>query len=214
MPATYRNRETHWWDGSQIYGSTAERIVAGTIGPGGQYCSRRNGSILTSAGSSVSIRSTRLNSPASMATGGLGSRCLPISSTREHNAIADHLRVDYPEKHDEWIFHKARLINAALMTKIHAVEWTPAILNTPTLRFGMRGNWWGILGEHYERAYGRDKRLERLTGIPGSQASHHAAPYSITEEFVAVYRMHSLMPDTFNFRTASSDDHIETRGAR
>ena len=43
---------------------------------------------------------------------------------------------------------------------------------------------------------------ELLGGILGSKADHHAAPYSLTEEFVAVYRMHPLMPDDFAFHSA------------
>src|SRR4029453_2802473 len=34
-------------------------------------------------------------------------------------------------------------------------------------------------------------------GIPGSATEHHTAPYSLTEEFVSVYRMHPLLPDDF-----------------
>ena len=37
-------------------------------------------------------------------------------------------------------------------------------------------------------------------------------PYSLTEEFVAVYRMHPLIPDEFTFR--SLDDDRVHRGAR
>ena len=28
-------------------------------------------------------------------------------------------------------------------------------MNSPEGRFAMRGNFWGLLGEHYARAYGR-----------------------------------------------------------
>ena len=34
-----------------------------------------------------------------------------------------------------------RLINAAVMVKIHTVEWTPAILNNTALRAGVYLNW-------------------------------------------------------------------------
>ena len=40
---------------------------------------------------------------------------------------------------------KARLINAALMAKIHTVEWTPAIIAHPTTQLAMRANWWGLM---------------------------------------------------------------------
>ena len=38
------------------------------------------------------------------------------------------------------------------------------------------------------------------SGIPGSETNHHAAPYALTEEFVAVYRMHPLMRDNIDLR--------------
>ena len=43
---------------------------------------------------------------------------------------------------------------------------------------------------------------ELLGGIVGSNTDHHTAPYSLTEEFVAVYRMHPLIPDELTFRSA------------
>ena len=46
---------------------------------------------------------------------------------------------------------------------------------------------------------------EVLRGIPGSPTDHHGVPYSLTEEFVAVYRMHPLIPDEFTFRSLDDD---------
>lgn len=51
---------------------------------------------------------------------------------------------------------------------------------------------------------------ELLGGIVGSHADHHSAPYSLTEEFVAVYRMHPLMPDAFTFRSVVDNSEIGT----
>ena len=45
----------------------------------------------------------------------------------------------------------------------------------------------------------------------GSHADHHSAPYSLTEEFVSVYRMHPLIPDRFTFRSLASGAVLETR---
>ena len=36
---------------------------------------------------------------------------------------------------------------------------------------------------------------------PRLATDHHGVPYSLTEEFVAVYRMHPLLPDDFTFRS-------------
>ena len=53
----------------------------------------------------------------------------------------------HPELSDDDTFDKARLINAALMAKIHTVEWTPAVISHPTTKLAMKINWWGLAGE-------------------------------------------------------------------
>lgn len=81
------------------------------------------------------------------------------------------------------------------MAKIHTVEWTPAILAHPALKIAMNANWWGLAGETLNKLVGRiSKTSEAISGIPGSGAGQDGVPYSLTEEFVSVYRMHSLVP--------------------
>ncbi len=210
MPAAFRNFETHWWDGSQIYGSTAERLrqvrgdAQGNLVPGGKLHLEPNGRFKIDPANGVEMAGVNIGY-------WLGLSIFMVLFTREHNVIADRLKADYPNAEDEWIFHKARLINAALMTKIHTVEWTPSILNTPTLRYAMRGNWWGIMGEAYEKAWGREASSDLIQGIPGSNADHHSAMYSMTEEFISVYRMHSLIPDEVTFRSLNGNAVLETQ---
>ncbi|MDZ4791874.1 MAG: peroxidase family protein [Hyphomicrobiales bacterium] len=210
MPAAYRNFETHWWDGSQIYGSTAERLrqvrsdAGGKLVPGGKLHLEADHRFKIDPANGVEMAGVNIGY-------WLGLSIFMVLLTREHNAIADHLKADYPNADDEWIFNKARLINAALMTKIHTVEWTPSILNTPALRYAMRGNWWGVMGEAYEKAWGREAASDLIQGIPGSNADHHSAMYSMTEEFISVYRMHSLIPDDMTFRRLNGNAVIETQ---
>ncbi|MEX2520706.1 MAG: peroxidase family protein, partial [Paracoccaceae bacterium] len=127
---------------------------------------------------------------------------------REHNAIVARLRIDHPQASGEWLFQKARLVNAALLAKIHTVEWTPALMDSPVGRMAMRGNYWGLTGERFNRAFGRVSDSEVISGIPGSPTDHHGAPYAMTEEFTSVYRLHSLLPDDFSFRSAKDDSTI------
>jgi hypothetical protein len=75
----------------------------------------------------------------------------------------------------------------------------------------MNANWWGLVGERITRRVGRIGTSEVLSGIPGSPTDHHAAPYSLTEEFVAVYRMHPLLPDEFTFRSVEDDRVLQER---
>src|SRR6185503_9677765 len=83
----------------------------------------------------------------------IGLSVLHTLFAREHNSIVDRLRVEYPAADGEWLFQKARLVNAALMAKIHTTEWTPALMNSPIGRFVMRTNWWGMTGEHFTKAF-------------------------------------------------------------
>ena len=98
----------------------------------------------------------------------LGLALLHTLFTREHNAICDRLRSEHPDWTDDRLFDKARLINAALMAKIHTVEWTPAIIAHPTTTFGMRANWWGMLGERLQAPRRTLGEARCSSGIPGS----------------------------------------------
>ena len=131
--------------------------------------------------------------------------------TREHNAICDHLRENAPgEWTDERLYDVARLVNSAVMAKIHTVEWTPAVLQHPTLDLAMKGNWHGILGQKFRRKFGRIGSGEILSGILGSKTEHHHTPYALTEEFVTMYRLHPLIPDEVTFRSLTDDSELET----
>jgi hypothetical protein len=209
-PATFLNTETHWWDASQIYGSSAERQERVRRHPGtGRPLP--DGKLHLEAGrlppDEAGIELAGMNR-----NWWLGLSVMHTLFAREHNAICDRLKIEYPDQDGEWLFQKARLINAALLAKIHTVEWTPAMLDTPELRFGMRGNWWGALGEDYFLANGRFSDNEIVSGIPGAPAEHHGVPYAITEEFVAVYRMHPLLPDDFDFRALEDGRSLKACG--
>jgi hypothetical protein len=130
---------------------------------------------------------------------------------REHNAICDFLKSKHADWADDELFDKARLINAALMAKIHTTEWTPAIISHPVVKLAMRTNWYGLTGDELQEIFEFLDDSEVLGGIIGSKADHHAAPYSLTEEFIAVYRMHPLMPDEFEFRSVTTGDVLEQR---
>ena len=131
----------------------------------------------------------------------------------EHNAICDRLHEAFPDWEEERLFQTARLINTALIAKIHTLEWTPAILGHPTLQIGMRANWWGILTERLTKVLGRVKTLpgiqEEISGIPGSMKDHGSAPYAMTEEFVTVYRMHPLIPDDYRLYSLQTDELLD-----
>jgi len=209
-PPTYVNAETHWWDASQIYGSnaqTTEKLRSVHILQNGKHQS--TGTLLPHGKLFLDHNNLRLDpSDLSNAFTGFsgnwwaGLSLLHTLFAREHNAICDHLRIEYPAWDGDRLFHTARMINAALMAKIHTVEWTPAILAHPALEIGMHANWWGLETERIYRSIGRISENEAFGGMPLSGVDHAGADYCLTEEFVSVYRMHPLMRDDLEIRSA------------
>lgn len=180
---SFINTETHWWDGSQLYGSDAATEQRVRSFEHGKLKLDADGLLPVDPQTGIDITGVSGN-------WWVGLSMLHALFTREHNAICDRLRQDFPTWSDEELFLRARLVNAAILAKIHTIEWTCAILAHPTVQAGLNDNW---------------------TRTRKSKAEHHAAPYSMTEEFVSVYRMHPLMPDDFVFRSLSDGQVILER---
>jgi hypothetical protein len=197
-PPTYVTGDTHWWDGSQVYGG--EPVFANALRSGEKGKLRIDDLGLPPAEVEQHVDLTGV-----AGNFWVGLAILHSLFMREHNAICERLAAEYPDLSDQDLYDKARLVNAALMAKIHTVDWTPAIIAHPTTVLALRTNWYGLLGERFDKAFGRITSDEVIRGIPGSPTNHHGVPYSLTEEFVAVYRMHPLIPDEFIFRSVDDD---------
>lgn len=206
-PDTYINHETPWWDGSQIYGTKKETQDKVRFGQDGKLRVDERGLLPKVEGKVHSVDGVEVTGVSANWWLGLG--LMHTLFTLEHNAICDRLKTEYPTWSDEQLFNKARLVNTALLAKIHTVEWTPAILGHPALQIAMNANWWGLAGERITKILGRFSKNEAITGIPGSPTNHFGVPYSLTEEFVSVYRMHPLLPDDFVLRSVTTDELIE-----
>ena len=207
-PPTFRSTETHWWDASQLYGNSEEIARALRSRDDGEHRAREDGKLRMEPDGlppAALIEGVDLAGVGGAFWVGLG--LLHTLFMHEHNAICDRLRVEHPERarDDEWLYQHARLINCALMAKIHATEWTPAVIGHPTTRWGAMIEWYGLAGKWVHDRFGRMGRNELLNGIPGSATDHHGTPFSLTEEFVAVYRMHQLLPDHYDFRAVADD---------
>jgi hypothetical protein len=198
-PPAYRNFETHWWDGSQIYGG----------GPDPASKLRRrsgvDGKLIIGADGLLVLPDDPAVNPAQVPGWWLGLNMMGTVFVREHNAICDALKAAYPTWSDEELYQRARLVNAALTARIHTTEWTPAIINHPTTVAALRANWWGLAGERLHKAFGRIVDSEVISGIPGGETDHFGVPYTLTEEFTIVYRMHPLIPDDYELRAAADD---------
>lgn len=222
-PNSYRNNNTHWWDGSQLYGSNKAQSDAVRSFSGGRLTVNDDNTLPTEFLSGVPVTGFNDN-------WWVGLSMLHQLFVAEHNSIADMLAANNPGRSDQWLYDKARLINAALMAKIHTVEWTPAIIANPVTERAMYANWWGLIGDRegrdefqdgvaklaedlaktdsfVKRTLGFDPALKAklddaaflehaIGGLVGSrQADNAGTAYSLTEEFVAVYRMHPLLRD-------------------
>lgn len=199
---TYRNKNTHWWDGSQIYGSTEAQteLLRGKAQDGKMFVEDGHSDYFLPR-DYRGIPVTGFND-----NWWTGLELMHTLFALEHNAICDELKRHYPDWTSDQIFDTARLINCALMAKIHTVEWTPAILPHPALQIAMNANWWGLVGEKLHKIWGRIGNGETISGIPGSETEHHGAPFSLTEEFAAVYRLHPLLPDDISFYDVQSGE--------
>ena len=193
-PPTFVTDDTHWWDASQIYGRDPAFAAAIRSGEHGKLRLDDRGLIPQEIESHVDLTGVAGNF-------WVGLALLHSLFMREHNAVCDHLHAAHPELSDDELFDKARLVVAALMAKIHTVDWTPAIIAHPTTVKALRDELVGPRGAaarpadrpaHVERGDPRHPRL--ADGAP-----RRAVP--LTEEFVAVYRMHPLIPDEFSFRS-------------
>ena len=72
----------------------------------------------------------------------------------------------------------------------------------------MRANWFGLAGERLKNVFGRISTSEVISGIPGAATEHYGVPFSLTEEFAAVYRMHPLVPDDWSIRALADDQTL------
>ncbi|MCB5181560.1 peroxidase family protein [Streptomyces antimicrobicus] len=196
LPPTYLNEHSHWWDASQLYGNDLAAQQSLRAGEGGRLRVPGNGSLFPDRPDL---------DPANTPGFWLGLLMMHHLFILEHNAVCERLAREYPQWTDEQLFQRARLIVAALIAKIHTVEWTPAVISHPTTVTALRANWYGLLGERVHRLLGRVSRSEVLSGIVGGRPDHFGVPYALTEEFVAVYRMHPLVPDDWSFRSAEDD---------
>ncbi|CAN0857404.1 Alpha-dioxygenase PIOX [Linum grandiflorum] len=190
------NARTAWWDGSGIYGSDASKLEKVRIFKDGKLKLGEDGLLVVDE-DGFAVSGEIRNSWS-------GVSAIHALFTKEHNAVCDMLKKENPEMGDEELYRRARLVTSAVIAKVHTIDWTVELLKTDTLLAAMRINWYGILGKWFKDKFGNigDPRLGGLVGLKEPQ--NHGVPYSLTEEFVSVYRMHPILPDEFLIRDISS----------
>jgi hypothetical protein len=199
-PISFINEVTHWWDGSQIYGSDHETVE--------RLRSHVDGRLRLNAEGTLPLDDDGIEMTGFTRNWWIGLAMLHTLFAQEHNAICDMLKGAHPDWDDQRLFHTARLINAAVMAKIHSVEWTPAILPNPALSDALHANWYGVLtnllrsGDDKKTLADINIRNPEMGGVVGNPINAHGEPYGLTQEFVEVYRLHPLLPETLAMRHA------------
>jgi hypothetical protein len=197
----FENLTTPWWDGSEVYGDSREKAEALRDGA----CLRLTDDLYLPADIN-GMNLTGFND-----SWWLGLSAMHTLFAREHNVLCQALQREYPDWLPERVYHTARLIVSALIAKIHTIEWTPAILATQAIKVGLRANWYGAPKDWLSQLGIWLLDTHELKGIPQTLPDHHGTPYSLTEEFVSVYRMHPLLPDDyqfFDFETGRPTDRL------
>ena len=200
LPPTTINEVTSWWDGSQIYGSDQKTLDGVRAFRDGKLTVDERGHLPLGAGGIEQTGFSR--------DWWVGLSMMHTLFVREHNAICEMLQRNYPEWDDARLFNVARLVNAAVMAKIHTVEWTPAILPNRGLYLAMNANWYGLAetAVHPDPETRRVRRTFKLPnaeigGIVGNPTDKHGKPYGLSEEFTEIYRLHELLPDAIVLRS-------------
>ena len=157
----------------------------------------------------------------------------PESDSGLRNPANPAAVIRYKDVGPDELFEVARLVVAAEIAKIHTIEWTPQLLYNEPAYLAMNANWSGLTSKHPLVDEALKKVLSRLGKLPsenkaaawysvlatgpgivglGNQnpdvnggVNHFGSPFNFPEEFVTVYRLHSMVPDLIEFRQWGND---------
>jgi Animal haem peroxidase len=191
-----QNQVTHWWDASQIYGSNQKQIDAIRV-PGGK--------IFLDANEELDYDYRNRPRTGFQPNFWIGLHVFHTIFAREHNWIVDKLTSEYPQLTDDEKFEVARLCISATLAKIHTVEWTPTLLDNLALKMTMYNQWFGVVETAkkilpnwqsvlFSPIYKRI--IAPSFGKFSTKDTLYNTSFFITEEFISVYRMHPLLPES------------------
>ncbi|MEM9702317.1 MAG: peroxidase family protein, partial [Planctomycetota bacterium] len=154
-PPTSRNTESHWWDGSQIYGSCDMKQSRLRTGSDGKLRVEDDGRLpqddrLSPAEGVDAPEGGGIDLTGFNDNYWVGLALFHTLFTKEHNAVCDALIAEEPGPPeggawtDDRLFDVARLTTAAVIAKIHTVEWTPAPQPHPAISEARPANWDGV----------------------------------------------------------------------
>ncbi|KAJ7153271.1 heme peroxidase [Mycena filopes] len=203
-PATYNNINTHWWDLSQVYGSDEATHASLRSFVDGKMTVAEDG-LIPVGPDGIDLVGYRGNWWA-------GVSLMHNIWVKEHNLVCDMFKASYPAWNDTQLFDHARLVTTALNAKVHTTEWTPAMLQDTILKDGMNANWNGLAPTwlrslpfpflRIPKSQSWQHIAEVWYGIIGGAPDFAGVQFAHSEEFVSIYRFHSLLRDNITIRSA------------
>jgi hypothetical protein len=170
---THLTKVTHWFDGSQVYGSDEATSHSLRTMRGGRMKLEDNGLLPM-----IEIHGQKIfqtgDSPRSSLH--IGSMIMHTLWVHEHNDVANELARHYPNMTDEELFQTARLIVAAEIVKVHSVEWTAELVGDP------------VSSDFFKRFFDEFKPENYRADLY----------YAVSEEFVSSYILHEIIPPWFH----------------
>ena len=108
-----KNVRTAWWDASFVYGQTEQQVKQGRTGSGGK--------MKEGEGNRLAVDDDGLFVVGDQENSWVGIALLQELFIKEHNAVCDLIAEKHPGLSDDELFHKARLVVAAIVAKIHTM---------------------------------------------------------------------------------------------
>ncbi|KAJ7824448.1 heme peroxidase, partial [Mycena olivaceomarginata] len=118
----------------------------------------------------------------------------------------------YPSWSNQETYDHTCFVTTAFNVKVHAVEWTPALLQNEVLLHGMKANWHGLLPDPVKRflsCFVPQTVSKALFGIVSSSPNFTGMPFSHSEEFVSIYRFYSLLPNMLMIHDHLTSQHTD-----
>lgn len=203
---TFINEVTHWWDGSQIYGSDIDTSQ--------KLRTFQNGKLKIKPDGTLPLDNNGIELTGYTRNWWVGLTLMHTLFVKEHNSICEELILHNEGWCDEQLFQTARLINAALMAKIHTLEWNSAINPNKIIFNGNHSNWYGFLTtllhkkEDWKTIANINLTNTELGGVVGNPINKHGGDYGLTQEFVEAYRIHSMLPEELILKDHNSKKTI------
>ncbi|KAL5098214.1 hypothetical protein RYX36_002541, partial [Vicia faba] len=97
-------------------------------------------------------------------------------------------------------FNTRNEFNASKFVGYNHGRRTLELLKIDTLWASMRINWYGFFGKKFKDLFGNIFEPELSGLVYLKDPRDHGFPYSLTEEFTSVYKMHALLPEEIVLR--------------